>query len=57
MLMRFLRWLFKPTTPRAPKLIDGKWHYAGVIYPAEQKEHVEKLYARDQHDAWCERAW
>lgn len=56
-MLRLLRWLFKPTTPRAPKLIAGSWHYKGGIYPAEQKADVEKLYARDQHDAWCERAW
>lgn len=55
MILRFLRWLFQPTTPSAPKLIDGKWHYNGGIY--WNKELVDKLYERDQHEAWCERAW
>jgi hypothetical protein len=56
-MLRFLRWLFKTNTPARPKLVNGQWHYNGVTYPAEHKDRVENLYARDQHDAFCERAW
>jgi hypothetical protein len=56
-MLRFLRWLFQTNNPVAPKLIDGRWHYKGTAYPVEQKEAVDKLYERDQHEAWCERAW